>query len=384
MTQKVLISGASVAGPALAYWLRRRGFEVTVVERAPAPRPGGQAIDVRGVALDVLDRMGLLERARELRTTMRGMEMLDGKGNEIMRSTEMALSSGRFDSDDIELLREDLTAMIYERTKDDEDPLAGSSIGTVEYLFGDTITAITDGVGGVTVTFENAPPRTFDVIVGADGLHSGVRALAFGPESQFVRHLGTYLAVFSAENFIGLDNWQVWVNEGNVGYAVYPVRDNKELRVTLGIKADSLPHDRRDNDAHRRMLAEDLEGLAWETPRLVEAMWAAEDFYFDAMAQIHMDTWSAGRVTLVGDAGYCASPLSGQGTSLALVGAYVLAEELERAGGRHAEGFAAYEARMRPFAQLNQALATENPGQPASEESLERAKRALSLDSREN
>ncbi|SDM60524.1 FAD-dependent monooxygenase [Allokutzneria albata] len=368
MTKNVLISGASVAGPALAYWLRRRGFEVTVVERAPALRTGGQAIDVRGVALDVLDRMGLLERARELRTTMRGMQMLDGQGNEVMRSTEMALSSGRFDSGDIELLREDLTSLLYELTRDD-----------VEYVFGDTIT----GIDGTEVTFENGPPRRFDVVVGADGLHSGVRALAFGPESQFLRHLGTYLAVFSTENFLGLDNWQVWLHGEEAGYAVYPVRDNSELRVTLGVHADSLPHDRRDNDAHRRMLAAKLDGLGWETPKLVEAMWEAEDFYFDAMAQIHMDTWSSGRVTLVGDAGYCASPLSGQGTSLALVGAYVLAEELERADGQHAEGFAAYEARMRPFARLNQALATENPGQPASEESLERAKTAISLDSQE-
>ncbi|MFB9905452.1 FAD-dependent monooxygenase [Allokutzneria oryzae] len=367
--RNVLICGASVAGPALAYWLRRRGFEVTVVERAPAPRPGGQAIDVRGVALDVVDRMGLLERVRAARTTMRGMQMLDGQGNEIMRSTEMALSSGRFDSGDVELLREDLTGMIYESTRD-----------SVEYVFGDTITALEETGDGVLVSFENAAPRTFDVVVGADGLHSGVRALAFGPESRFVHHLGTYLGVFSAENFLGLDDWQVWVREGNAGYAVYPVRDNKELRVTLGVESGPITHDRRDNDAHRRMLAEALAGVGWETPKLLEAMWTAPDFYFDAMAQVRMDTWSAGRVTLVGDAGYCASPLSGQGTSLALVGAYVLAEELERAGGDHVAGFAAYERRMRPFALANQALATENPGRPPAEESTERAKVAISLD----
>ncbi|MBG0563955.1 FAD-dependent monooxygenase [Actinoplanes aureus] len=364
---KVLISGASVAGPALAYWLHHHGFSATIVERAPGPRAGGQAIDIRGVALDVVDRMGLLGPLREVRTRMRGMSMLDGDGNELMRSTEHAISSGRLDGEDIEVLREDLTAMLYERTN-------------AEFLFGDSIAGLEQDDHGVRVTFERAAPQTFDLVIGADGLHSTVRRLAFGPEAAFLHHLGTYLAVYTMDNFLELEDWQLWFRDGELGGGIYPARNNTELRVNLGFTAGPIAYDYRDLDAQRRLLAERFAGMRWEVPRLLDGMWKAPDFYFDAMAQIKMDSWARGRVALLGDAGYCASPLSGQGTSLALVGAYLLAAELAAAGGDHVAGFAGYERRMRPFVAANQALATENPGGPASEESVDRAKRAISLD----
>lgn len=364
----VLISGASVAGPALAYWLRRYGHTPTVVERAAAPRLGGQAIDVRGVALDVVERMDLLEPLRAARTRMRGMSMLDNDGTELMRSEEYAPSSGRFDSGDIEVLREDLTALLAERTKD------------VEYLFGDSIATLTQDEGGVDVTFERGAARRFDLVIGADGLHSKVRRLAFGP--QEAHHLGMYVAVFTVDNVLDLDNWQVWLRHETAGVGIYPARDNKELRVNLGFMSEPLDYDYRDLDAQRRLVAERTAGLGWEIPRLVEAMWQSPDFYFDAMAQIKLDRWSRGRVALVGDAGYCPSPMSGQGTSLALVGAYVLAEEIAKAEElqKAEEGaFARYEARLRTFVELNQSLATENPGGPPSDETANHAKNAFSL-----
>ncbi|CCH30442.1 FAD-dependent monooxygenase [Actinosynnema sp. NPDC047251] len=365
-----LISGAGPAGLTAAHWLRRNGYAPTVVERAPGPRPGGQAIDVRGVALDVLDRMDLLTQAGELRTRLRGMAMLDAQGNEQWRSTEMTLSAGRLDSDDIEVLRDDLAALLHTRARDG-----------VEYLFGDAITALDQDDDGVRVTFREAAPRTFDLVVGADGLHSAVRRLAFGPEEQFVHHLGAYVGVFSTENFLDLEDWQVWVHNDTrtASYCLYPARDNTELRATLGFAADPLDHDRHDVDGQKALIAERLADLGWETPRLLKAMWAAPEFYFDAMAQVRLDEWSRGRVVLIGDAAHCPSPLSGQGTSLALVGAYVLADELGRSDD-HRTALARYEERLRPFVALNQALATENPGQGASEESMAAAKRAISLD----
>jgi 2-polyprenyl-6-methoxyphenol hydroxylase-like FAD-dependent oxidoreductase len=363
---RALISGGGIAGPALAYWLRRNGTEVTVVDRAPEPRPGGQAIDVRGVAMTVVERMGLVDELRALRTRMKGMSVVDAQGTELMRSTEHALSSGRLDSDDVEVLREDLVQLLIGAT------------GDVEYVFGDSITELHEDADGVDVVFERSAPRRFDVVVGADGLHSLVRRLAFGPESDFVHHLGTYLAVFTAPNDIGLRDWQVWLREGNAGAGIYPARDNTELRVNVGFQSEPLDLDHRDGGTARRLVAEHTSGLGWQIPHLLESMWDAPDFYFDAMAQVRMDAWTRGRVALLGDAGYCPSPLSGQGTSLALVGAHVLAAELA-ATGDHRVAFARYEERMRPFVALNQALATENPGLPAAEESIERAKFAITL-----
>ncbi|WP_028815256.1 FAD-dependent monooxygenase [Streptomyces flavidovirens] len=368
--QTVLISGGGIAGPVLAYWLRRHGFAPTVVERSPGPRPGGQAVDIRGVALEVVERMGLLQQASRVRTQMRGMSILEPDGHEVHRSTEATFSSGRLDSEDIEVLREDLVRMVYEHTR------AG-----VEYLFGDSITALDEDETGVRVDFAHGPSRVFDLVVGADGLHSTVRRLAFGPEERFAYHLGSYLSVFSADNFLALDDWQVWLRDGETGFGIMPVRDNTELRIAFGFESAPLAHHLRDGSALRQLVVDKLASVRWEGTRLAEAARKAPDFYCDATAQIRMDQWSRGRVTLLGDAGYWPSPLSGQGTSLALVGAHVLAGCLAQANGDHRTAYARYERRMRPFVTLNQVLATENSGGPASEESVAHAKSALSLDS---
>ncbi|SOB80703.1 FAD-dependent monooxygenase [Streptomyces sp. 1331.2] len=371
----VLISGGGIAGTALAALLSRRGFAPTVVERAPGLRGGGQAVDIRGVALEVVERLGVLERARAHRTRMRGMTVLDGEGREVYRSTESTISSGRLDSDDIELLRDDLVRILHERATED----AGT-----RFVFGDAVTALDQDEDGVRVSFAHAGPRRYDLVVGADGLHSAVRRLAFGPEERFARHLGTHLAIFSADNFLGLEDWQLWLRDGEAGYGVYPVRDNSELRIAFGFAGEPLPEERRAPESQKALVAERMAALRWETPRLLKALAEAPDLYCDSMTQIRMDRWSRGRVVLLGDAGYCASPLSGQGTSLALVGAHVLADALAeartRSDGDHRAAFAAYEQRLRPFVELNQALATENPGGPAAEESVERAKNAISLD----
>ncbi|MFF9050143.1 FAD-dependent monooxygenase [Streptomyces erythrochromogenes] len=369
--QTVLVSGGGIAGPALAHRLRRHGFAPTVVERAPGMRPGGQAVDIRGVALDVVRDMDLLERASSVRTRMRGMSILDADGQEVGRSTESTFSSGRLDSEDIELLREDLVRMVHEHTREG-----------VEYLYGDSISALHEDETGVRVDFTHGPSRAFDLVVGADGLHSAVRRLAFGPEEHFSHHLGSYLSVFGAENFLGLEDWQVWLRDDDTGFGIMPVRGNTELRIAFGFESGPLSPDLRDGGALRQLVVDKLASLRWEEGgRLAEAARKAPDFYCDAMAQIRMEAWSRGRVALLGDAGYCPSPLSGQGTGLALVGARVLADCLARDIGDHRAAYARYEQRMRPFVTRNQALATENPGGPASEESVTRAKNAISLSS---
>jgi 2-polyprenyl-6-methoxyphenol hydroxylase-like FAD-dependent oxidoreductase len=348
--KNVLISGASIGGPALAYWLRRHGFAVTVVERARGLRPGGQAIDVRGPALEVVERMGLGDRLRSCSTNMRGMTMLDAEGNEVFSSTTHTFSGGDLAGPDVELLRDDLAAMLFD------------AADGVEYLFDDTITSI----DGTRVTFEKAAPRDFDVIVGADGLHSNVRRLVFGPEEQFISHLGMYLAVFTAPNWLGLDHWQIFQQGGELGGGIMSARANAECRVYMGFNG-SVTFDHRDVDAQRRLLAEKFTDAAWEWPTALKHMWEAPDFHFDSMSQIRMDSWSRGNVVLLGDAGYCGSPLSGQGTSMALVGAYVLAGEL---AADASTAFQRYEEILRPYVAANQDIALknrENAGAPSEE-----------------
>ncbi|MFD0691763.1 FAD-dependent monooxygenase [Actinomadura fibrosa] len=348
----VLISGASVGGPALAYWLGRYGFDVTVVEVSDGPRAGGQAVDVRGPALEVAERMGVLERIREARVHMRGMSFVDDDGNELYRSEEQTLTGGDLSSPDVEILRDDLSAILAEAAGDG-----------VEYLFGESIAALEQGEDGVHVTFRGGGSRTFDLVVGADGLHSNTRRLAFGDERDYISHLGTYLAVWTAPNFLGLDRWQVFhqMPGSSWGGGVMSVRGNSEVRVYLGFEAaEPIDYDHRDTAAQKKIMADALAGAGWEIPRLLGTMWDAEDFHFDAMAQVHMDAWSRGRVVLLGDAGYCGSPLSGQGTSMAMVGAYVLAGELKAAGGDHRAAFAAYETELRAYVAANQELALTN------------------------
>ncbi|WP_242608844.1 FAD-dependent monooxygenase [Actinomadura formosensis] len=351
---RVLISGASIGGPALAYWLNRYGFDVTVVELMPGLRLGGQAIDVRGPALDVAERMGVLDRIREQRVEMRGMSMVDAGGAELHRTEEYTFTGGDLSSPDIEILREDLSRILADA--------AGEGI---EYLYGDSIAGLEQDDDGVRVIFHSGAIQTFDLVVGADGLHSNTRRLAFGPERDFLSHLGPYLAVWTAPNFLGLDRWQIGhrTPAGNWG-GVMSVRGNTELRVFLGFESEKpIDYDHRDIAAQKKIMADALAGGGWVLPELIRTMWDAKDFHFDSMAQIRMDSWSRGRVVLLGDAGYCGSPMSGQGTSMAIVGAYVLAGELKAAGGDHRAAFANYERELRGYIEANQDLALANRAQ---------------------
>ncbi|MEU9970631.1 FAD-dependent monooxygenase [Streptomyces malaysiensis] len=361
-TRRVLISGASIAGPALAYWLNLYGFRVTVVERAPGPRPGGQAIDVRGPALEVCERMGVLEEIRARRTGLRGMSMVDDNGKELFSTTEHTASGGSLSSTDIEILRDDLSSVL----------LTAGGDG-IEYLYNDSIASLAQGTDEVAVTFHRGDSRAFDIVVAADGVHSSTRALVFGPEENFLRHLGGYLGVWTVPNYLGLDRWEViYQMPGDVwGGMVMSVRDNTEARVFVGVHSDEPPATflgSRSVSDQKRLVAERYKDARWEMPRLLEYMWGAPDFHFDATAQIHMDSWSRGRVTLVGDAGYCGSPMSGQSTSMAVVGAYVLAGELKAAGGDHTAAFAAYERELRGYATANQQLALDNQARRETQE----------------
>jgi 2-polyprenyl-6-methoxyphenol hydroxylase-like FAD-dependent oxidoreductase len=344
MGKNILISGASIAGPALAFWLREYGFHPTVVERAPALRDGGYAIDVRGAAVTVAERMGILGDLRAAHTDMRGMTVVDAAGRSLaeVRMDELVSREG-----DVEIMRGTLSRILHERTD-----------GT-EYLFGDSITAIEQDADGVRVTFEHHAPREFDLVVGADGLHSNVRQLAFGPESGFRRYLGHHISIFSTDNFLDLDRWTTIYNAPGRLAGLYQARTDRGAKAILGFKSPELRFDPRDPQGQIALLHKAFPDQRWIVPRLLEAAGQAPDFYFDSIAQIHLENWARGRVVLLGDAGYCPSPLSGQGSSLALVGAYLLAGELFAADGDHRTGFRRYEEGMRNFVTLNQKIATD-------------------------
>lgn len=371
---EILVSGASVAGTAAAFWLGRHGHSVTVVERHRGPRPGGQAIDVRGPALGVLDRMGLLAAAQKRRTQIRGSSVVDRDGNELSRDTESTPTGGPIDSPDIELLRDDLVELLY-----------GASQWTTEYLFDDTITALDDDGAGVRVTFERAAPRDFDLVIGADGLHSTVRRLVFGPEEDFIERLGTHAAIFTVPNFLDLDYWQMWHYGDATMAGIYSARNNAEARAMLGFMDPDLRIDYRDIEAQFDELERRMAGEGWIRPQLLQYMRTAPDFYFDEMSQITMDRWSRGRVALVGDAGYCCSPLSGQGTSVALLGAYILAGELDAAAqdgtADHERGFANYQREFADYVQRNQWLVVDNipGGAPIPQEVFDRIVSSITL-----
>ncbi|QUR68502.1 FAD-binding protein [Mycobacterium spongiae] len=369
--QEVLVSGASVAGTAAAYWLGQQGYSVTVVERHPGLRPGGQAIDVRGPALTVLERMGLLEAAEEMKTGIRGASVVDRDGNELSRDTESTPTGGPIDNPNIELLRDDLLELLYGATQD-----------ATEYLFDDSIAALDDDGSAVGVTFERADARSFDLVVGADGLHSNVRGLVFGTEEQFLKRLGTHAAIFTVPNFLELDYWQKWHYGDSTMAGVYSARNNTEARAALAFMDTELQIDYRDTAAQFAELERRMIEDGWVRAQLLHYMKSAPDFYFDEMSQIVMDHWSKGRVTLVGDAAYCCSPLSGQGTSVALLGAYILAGELTRAGADYQRGLANYYAEFSGYVERNQWLATDNipGGDPIPEEDFERVVHSLTLE----
>ncbi|MFD6176275.1 MULTISPECIES: FAD-dependent monooxygenase [unclassified Isoptericola] len=338
---RILISGASVAGPALAYRLVRQGHDVTVVERAPEVRAGGYAVDFRGEAFDVLERMGVLDEVRGHDTRMRGTVLVDADGARVGELPPEEFSGG------LEVPKADLTRILHRVTAED-----------VRYVFDDSIRALTQDEDGVHVTFERSAPGTYDLVVGADGVWSAVRRLVLGPHDAHVRHLGMSGAGFTTANRFGLDHQVLLQAVPGRAVLAFSAHDAERMTVSLSFATDSARADRLGRAHQEELVRAAFEGAGWEVPRLLRDMAAADDFLFASTCQVELDRWSVGRVVLVGDAAACAAPTSGMGTSQALVGADVLARSLNdalAAGGDHRDAFAAYERELRPSVAANQA-----------------------------
>src|SRR5262245_31497831 len=339
---RILISGAGIAGLMTAHWLRRYGFSPIIVERAPSLVTGGYKIDVRGTALDVLRRMGAHDAIVASSTQMRGALLVDREGNVINRMTGDEF--GHRVGADLEIVRGRLCEILMARTTD------------VDVIFGDVAASLTQSDDSVEVTFRDGDTCIFDLVIGADGLHSNIRRQVFGNESQYLRDLGMYLCVYSVPNYLHLDRLEVQYSEIGRVASIWSTHDEANAKACFGFAARDRQIDLRDRAQQEVALRTVYAGIGWEVPRLLELMPQASDWYFDIAAQVDMTEWARGRVVLVGDAAYCASPMSGQGSSLALIGAYVLAGELAAAGGDHQTAFAEYDRVMRPFISVNQAL----------------------------
>ncbi|TDT40019.1 2-polyprenyl-6-methoxyphenol hydroxylase-like FAD-dependent oxidoreductase [Streptomyces sp. BK208] len=363
---EVLVSGASIAGPALAYWLHRHGYAVTVVEKAPTVRSGGYPVDVRGAALDVVEKMGLLPQLRDAHIDLRRITFLDGDGDEVTSLHPHAVTGG-VTGRDLEIRRGDLTDALYAAVRDD-----------VEFLFDDSIDTLDQTGHGVDVTFRGGGSRTFDLVFGADGMHSRTREMLFGPEERFHRYLGHCFAVFTVPNTLGLSHETVLWNTPGRAAALYAVGDDDEVHAFLTFARPEPPQEAAgDPQARRALVADAFTDAGWKVPDILAALHDADDVFFDAVGQIRMPRWSHGRVALLGDAAHAPSFLTGQGTSLALTGAYHLARSL--AGRDHAEGFAAYEHGTRDLVTRTQDRVGEGAGTlfPATRQALERRNERL-------
>ncbi len=341
----ILISGIGIGGPTLAYWLWRYGFSPTLVECAPALRTGGYVIDFWGLGYDIAERMGLLPEINRVGYHVRELRIVDDHGRRVAGFGTRAfdeLTGGRF----VTIARSDLSRLIFSQIE-----------GSAEILFGDTITELHEEADGMRVAFEHAHERRFDLVIGADGLHSNLRRLVFGPQDRFEKRLGYTVAAFEVPGYRPRDEG-VYVVYGHPGQHIGRFALHDDRTLFLFIFADDLdrPSDPRDITAQRAIVRERFPGKAWECEKILAALDQSSDLYFDRVSQIRMENWSQGRVALIGDAAFCVSLMAGQGSALAMTSAYVLAGELARAGGRHDEAFHRYETRLRPF------LATKQKG----------------------
>lgn len=354
-TLNVLISGAGIAGPVVAFFLAEAGHKVTIVERSPEPRLGGQSVDIRGHGITLIRRMGVEAAIRSQITHEKGMMFVDDQNR---NKGAFPVGDGKGFTSELEIMRGHLANILYEATKND-----------VEYLFGDCIKTITEDAGGVEVDFENGLPRKrFDVLVGCDGWASRTRKLAFGSEvsNAAVNDLGLWTCYYTLPYAPEDDGWARWFLAPRRRSILFRPDNTKISRASLSCMPDDDKFDKvmkADVSAQKTLWTQLFSDLTWKKDRLLEGLQQTDEFYMQKVAQIKMpDGWSKGRITLVGDAGYSPSPVTGMGTTLAITGAYILAGELAKNPGDVPTALKAYESGMKNFVDRAQKLPPGVPG----------------------
>lgn len=338
MAKQVLISGASVAGLTLAYWLNKYGYKVTVVEISKGLRRGGSPIDVRGEALNVAKQMGIFEKVKA-KEFCHMDEIVNAQNETIVTFSLNAQAEYR---GDIEIQRDDLVDILYENIPTNE----------VNIMFGNKIEKLVQYEDNIEVTFGNGSSGTFDFVFGADGTHSTVRKLVFGEEEKYSKFYGEYFAFAEAPNIKTKPNVGAIYNEPRKFAALYPFKNGVNALVVF--RSPKLDWDYKDQAQHKQILKETFQNSSWKLPEILDAMLHSDNLYFDEVCQIHMPSWTQGRVALVGDAAHAASFHTGMGTSLAMQGATILAKELH-SNDHYETAFAKYNDTYKPVVESVQA-----------------------------
>ncbi len=349
--KNILISGAGIAGTALAYWLKKFGFNPTIIEEANDLREGGYVIDFVGAGFDVAEKMGILPDLKITDVKIKELVFVDKNGSRkgSLNSFRMrSILNNRY----LNLFRSDLAKVIYNHLDKD-----------IEFIFGDSITHIEQNADGILTTFKSGKVRSFDLVIGADGLHSNVRSLMFGDETNFEKYFGYYVAAFTIGNYLSR-NCLIRSDNSYFSYTlpgkqvdIYSMSEDKLTTLFVFSSDQKLNYNHHNIDEQKKILRNEFRNVGWENPSLLERLDSASDFYFDSVSQIRMEHWSEGRVSLLGDAAFAPSLLAGQGSSLAMVAAYILAGELRDAGGNYERAFQQYEKIFKPFIDYKQNVA---------------------------
>ncbi|MBE9463500.1 FAD-dependent monooxygenase [Dyadobacter subterraneus] len=358
--KKVLVSGASMAGLSTAYWMNKLGYKVTIVEIASQPRTAGGAVDIKGAAADAAKRMGIFEQLKFHRLNV---EMVEFKNTEDFTEGSISLTEegAELPDDDVEIERDKFADILLDKLRND-----------VEFIFNNSITALNETPDDITVRFKTGPEQSFDLVLGCDGIHSGVRKIWFGPEAEYSHFLEAYSSITILNKLLIKQKTMQMYNVPDKAVMLNAYKNKTDIIFCFNSDKE-IPYDYRDEAQQRQIIYEQFAGLGWRTEELLEEVKKSENFYFDKFCQIKMPSWTKGRVALVGDAGYCASPAAGMGASLAVLGAATLADALEKYNGNYELTFQDYNQNLRPFIEEVQAIAESNVREsfiPRTEEAI--------------
>ncbi|GLU52213.1 FAD-dependent monooxygenase [Dyadobacter frigoris] len=356
----VLVSGASMAGLSTAWWMNKIGYKVTVVEIANEPRTAGGAVDIKGTAADAAKRMGIFEQIKSHRLHV---EMIEFKNAEDITEGSISLinEGAELPDDDIEIERDKFVNILFYKLKND-----------IEFIFNNSITALNETKDDIQVTFKNGSEHAFDLVFGCDGIHSGVRKIWFGDESEYSHFLEAYSSITILNKLLIKQKTMQMYNVPDKAIMLNAYNNKTDIIFCFNSEKE-IPYDYRDEEQQRKIILEQFAGQSWRTEELLAEIRNSENFYFDKFCQIKMPSWTKGRVALVGDAGYCASPAAGIGASLSIIGAAALADALEKHDRNFELAFQDYNKNLRPFIEEVQATAELNVKEsfiPRTEEAI--------------